>query len=279
MKPFSTILCVIDGSEPSKAALTAAIALAQRLEARLDLLAMSAMATPLFVADGYSGEVFQTALDAARKAAEAALRDAERAASAAGLAYDAALLATPLASVQEAVATRALYADLVVIAQKGAAEESTRRAIDGALFDAPAPLLLWPHTRDPALAGAIGLAPTIAWDARPQASRAARLALPLLDGASEVAIVTVTHDFGDEPFEENPGAPFAAWLARRGLNPVLHHLAGSPVGEVIHQDALERGADLIVMGGYGHSQLREAIFGGATESLLRSSSLPLFMAH
>lgn len=279
MKKFSSILAVIDGSDPSKSALQAALHLAKRYEARVDLLGLSAMATPLFVSEAYSTDLFQTALDAARDAAEAALKEAAETAGAAGVAYDTALLATPLASVQEAVATRALYADLVVISQTGAAKESTRRAMDGALFSAPAPLLVWPQERDPALAGAIGRSPTLAWDARLQASRAARLALPLIEGAEEVTVVTVTHDFGDEPYEEDPGAPFATWLARRGFTPVLRHLEGGPVGETIHRDAMERGSDLIVMGAYGHSQLREAIFGGATESLLTTSALPLFMAH
>lgn len=278
MSAFPTILAVIDGSEAANAALGASIALARRFEAHLDLLAVSAMSAPLIASEAQSSLVLQTALDAAQAAAEDAMAKAVAAVAAAGIEHEAALAAPPLAAIEEAVALRALCADLVVTPRLGPGADGARRAIDGALFHAPAPLLLWPPDLAPSAAETLGARPTIGWDGRLQAARAARLALPLIRGAAETTVVMVAPPPEDDAAPD-PGAPFAAWLARHGISPTLRRIEGEDAGDALHQDALARGADLIVMGGYGHSQLREAIFGGATESLLRASSLPLFMAH
>lgn len=276
---FSTIMATVDGSPGSKTALAAAVGLAQRFGARLEVLALAAPTTPLLAASVIATEAYALEIDAARDAAKEALHGAVAAVEAAGVPYEAVMIASPLASIQEAVATRALLADLVVTAQKGLTSDLTGRVIDGALFNSPAPILLWPADVDPTAAATLGGKATLAWDARPQAARAARLALPLLDNGGPVAVVTVDHRFGDEPFDDAPGEPVVAWLERKGVKAEWRDLEGSPVADLLLRDAAERGSDLIVMGGYGHSQLREAIFGGVTETLLSGSSTPLFMAH
>lgn len=274
---YPTILAAIDGSPGSKAALAAALRLANRFDAKVDLLALAPPAAPVFVAESYASEAYAAELDAAREAASAALAEGVQTAQGAGRLLDAAMIASPLASVQEAVATRALFADLIVTARRGLSSELTTRIIDGALFSAPAPLLLWPDEAKAEAADKLGARPTLAWDARPQASRAARAALPMIAGADTVAVVTVDDD--GAPFEDEPGESFVGWLARRGVAAELRQLSGEPIAEVILADAEERNSDLLVMGGYGHSQLREAIFGGVTEAMLRLSPLPLLMAH
>ena len=276
---YATILAPTDGGDGARVALNAALHLAKRFNAKIDILALAAPATPLFAADAYAAGVYASALDVAREAAETALKDAVEIVEAADVPYDTAMLASPLASIQEAVATRALFADLIVASRNGQSSEVTSRVIDGALFNAPAPLLIWPPDVDPVEAASLGKRPSIAWDARPQASLAARFALPLIAEAESVAVATVSHDFGDEPYEDEPGERFVEWLQRQGVVAELRQLEGDVVAEVLLNDAAARQTDLIVMGGYGHTQLREAIFGGVTETLLRTSPLPLFMAH
>jgi nucleotide-binding universal stress UspA family protein len=78
-----------------------------------------------------------------------------------------------------------------------------------------------------------------------------------------------------------PGADIAAYLARHGLTVTVDQLAGGgrPVADVLKQHATDIGADLIVMGAYSHSRIRERIFGGVTRSFIEGARLPVLMAH
>jgi nucleotide-binding universal stress UspA family protein len=80
---------------------------------------------------------------------------------------------------------------------------------------------------------------------------------------------------------EEPGADVAAYLARHGIEVTVDRLAsgGRPVDEVLNQHALDVSADLIVMGGYSHSRLRERIFGGVTRAILEEPSVCVLMTH
>ena len=80
---------------------------------------------------------------------------------------------------------------------------------------------------------------------------------------------------------EEPGADAAAWLSRHGVKVTVQRdvAPDSDVGGVILSRAADRGADLIVMGIYGHSRMREMVLGGASRTLLGSMTVPVFMAH
>jgi nucleotide-binding universal stress UspA family protein len=78
-----------------------------------------------------------------------------------------------------------------------------------------------------------------------------------------------------------PGADIALHLARHGVKAQIERTvsAGIPVGEVLLSRVADLGADLIVMGAYGHSRAREVLLGGATRSVLRSMTVPILMSH
>jgi nucleotide-binding universal stress UspA family protein len=78
-----------------------------------------------------------------------------------------------------------------------------------------------------------------------------------------------------------PGADIAVHLARHGVKAQIERTvsAGLPVGEVLLSRIADLGADLLVMGAYGHSRVRELLLGGATRSVLRSMTLPVLMSH
>jgi nucleotide-binding universal stress UspA family protein len=178
----------------------------------------------------------------------------------------------------EEIGRRAMYTDLTLV---NAAETADRMlptaAIEGTLFNARNSVLLTP-------AGAAVTWPPkrvmIAWDSRVEAARAVHEALNFLDKAEDVRVVMVDpHAHVGNGAE--PGADIAAYLARRGLKVAVDRLpsAGHLISDVLTQHAVDMQADLIVMGAYGHSRLRERIFGGVTKSMLEKPPLPLFLAR
>lgn len=114
-----------------------------------------------------------------------------------------------------------------------------------------------------------------------QAVSAAKAALEMLVVADTVHLVVVDPDSSYFKNGGEPGADMAAYLARHGCKVVIEQLAsgGRATGDVIQQHALELGCDMIVMGAYGHSRLRERIFGGVTASILAGWKVPVFMVR
>lgn len=121
----------------------------------------------------------------------------------------------------------------------------------------------------------------LAWNSRAEAAQAAREALEMMTWAEEVHVVLVDPDSSYWVSGGEPGADVAAYLARHGVKVVVEQLAsgGRPVEDVLERHALEIDADLIVMGAYGHSRLRERIFGGVTASMVRESRFPVLIAR
>ncbi len=179
----------------------------------------------------------------------------------------------------EDIARRAMYSDITLLGaglNNNDAFDTT--VVDGTLFGARNPILVVP-------AGA-KLSPLpkrvmIAWDSRVEASRAVHEALDLLVRAEEVHVILVDPQALTDKNGSEPGADIAAYLARHGINVTVERLpsAGHSVSDVLRQHAIDMTADMIVMGAYGHSRLRERIFGGVTKSMIDKPPLPLFMAR
>src|SRR5215468_7803595 len=119
----------------------------------------------------------------------------------------------------------------------------------------------------------------VCWDSSRHAARAVGDSLPFLMRAKKVEIVMVTS--GDGKGDELPGADLGEHLARHGLSVEVKRLvtADLDVSNVILSYAADCGANFIVMGGYGHSRLREFVLGGATRGILQSMTVPVLMAH
>lgn len=274
---YGAILVVVDGTEDSAGRLDAAIALAEKFDASLDVVSFGLILPPMVMSGGYSVEILQSEADTAAAEARKALEAIEPRLARTSVRWRKDAVSCFTTAVGQALAARALFADLVVLgAPRDDAPESTRM-IEGALFDGPTSVLVLPGGwRGDAV---IGTEVTLAWDGRKEASRAAREAMPFLKRADNVDIVTVKHLLGDEPFEKDPGLGVATWLTRRGVSAEVRQLEGGPVADKLMADARGRGSNLVVMGGYGHSRLLEAVFGGVTRNLLAHSSIPLLLAH
>lgn len=179
----------------------------------------------------------------------------------------------------EIIGRRARYADLTVIGPRLLMDEDYKAVtIKGALYGSPTPLLLVPPGTKATLKPDRVM---IAWDAGLSAARAVHTSLDILKGAREVSVVLVDPLIDDDHHGDEPGADLATYLARHGVT--VHVIrtpsSGREVSEVLQSQAQDCCADLVVMGGYGHSRLREWIFGGTTRSMLEGASVPVLMAH
>jgi nucleotide-binding universal stress UspA family protein len=119
----------------------------------------------------------------------------------------------------------------------------------------------------------------IAWDGSRPAARAVADALPFLERAKTVRVLTVLNE--KELSSESPAAELSRYLERRGIDatPDCIDAAGRRIGEILSSYLTSHQADLLVMGAYGHSRLREFILGGATRSMLSNPSLPILLSH
>jgi nucleotide-binding universal stress UspA family protein len=181
--------------------------------------------------------------------------------------------------VEEAVVAQARYADLVVVGQAEPDAPPSATPPDLAEEVAMAgerPVLIVPHigaTKPP------GKTVMLCWNDSREALRAATAALPLLKGADKTILLIVDPKTGVDG--EEPGAAAAEWLARHGVKVTIQRdtAADSDVGGVILSRAADHDVDLIVMGIYGHSRMRERVLGGASRTLLASMTVPVLAAH
>jgi nucleotide-binding universal stress UspA family protein len=138
------------------------------------------------------------------------------------------------------------------------------------------PVLIVPHI---GVAKPPGKTAMLCWNDSREATRAATAALPLLKAAEKTIVLIIDPKSGVG--RDEAGADVAQWLARHGVNvTVQRDTAGdSDVGGVILSRAADHDVDLIVMGIYGHSRMREWVLGGASRTLLASMTAPLLVTH
>jgi nucleotide-binding universal stress UspA family protein len=171
------------------------------------------------------------------------------------------------------------YADLIVVSQDGSLTD-LETPVDprtGVIaISAGRPVLVVPRKYEGKTCGKRVL---VAWKPSAEATRAVHDALPILQKADAVTVMRVNPDRGEPA--HNPGFDLATHLARHGVKVTAMPVSApdQSAGDIIIQKAAELQADLIVMGAYGHSRLRELVFGGATRSLLQAPPVPVLMAR
>ncbi|MGE3142333.1 MAG: universal stress protein [Hyphomonadaceae bacterium] len=178
-------------------------------------------------------------------------------------------------------AVHARYSDIAVLARApdGDGGDVRDEIVEGVLFHAGRPALIAPPNWK---GDGVGRRIMVAWDASREATRALGDAGPILEKAESVAIVTVDAKPKMFGHGDMPGANIAAHLERRGVaNVEVRNIdgGGRSTAQALAETARDMGADLLVMGGYASSRLKELVFGGATRDLLRTASLPLLMSH
>jgi nucleotide-binding universal stress UspA family protein len=163
--------------------------------------------------------------------------------------------------------------DLLVIGRPAGGDGVSIDTIEAALLESGRPVLIPPAAPFAALPETI----VIAWKAAPEAARAVTAAMPLLSTAKQILILTVAEELG---VSDEAAARLATNLGRHGLQISARHLPpdASGAADTLLAAAANEGA-LVVMGAYGHSRLREWIFGGFTQHVLRGAEVPVLVMH
>lgn len=183
---------------------------------------------------------------------------------------------------EETAALQALHCDLAVLGRPapGEMEGSPRFSLTfrSLLMRSGRPVLVVPQ--GVALAVPARRA-VLAWKPTAEASRALHESLPLLASAAEIDVLMVDPQVTEGGHGEQPGADIARLLARHGVqaNVVERPREGQSTGACLLRHVRDTGADLLVMGGYGHSHWRELLLGGATRTVLEASPTPVFFCH
>ena len=164
--------------------------------------------------------------------------------------------------------------DLVVFGQRSKADDAIGgEELASALLMARRPVLLAPLETSPTFATNI----TIGWDGSQEASHAVAAAMPFLKQARHITILSIEKDGGEEQAQTG----LTDYLAAHGCIGDHRHIAasGRPIGEALLDESSALLSDLLVVGGYSHSRLRELIVGGVTRHIRGHTSIPVLMAH
>jgi nucleotide-binding universal stress UspA family protein len=171
------------------------------------------------------------------------------------------------------VSRRARFFDLVVLGRsERVVEEPHTNTVEEVLIHSGRPVVLAPAHP----AATVGSTIALAWNGSPQAVRALAAALPLLAGARAVTIITI----GGK--HEESARSVKQYLGWQGISGNIRHvsrLSGTGPGDQLLAAARDEGADLLVMGGYGHTPRRELLFGGTTREVVGASLLPVLISH
>ena len=255
-----------------------AVSVAAALEAHLTGVAfIYDPVVPISGAGYIPAEVIETQRDDNEAAAEAAIKSFTAAADQAGVSAEPVMTSASLAGAGDQFARMARRFDLAIVGQSQPEISSMEQIIgETTLFESGRPIIIVPY---------IQKAPfktdnvMICWDGSRTAARAVADAIPIIRNSGRVEIVIVANERGKQ--DEIEGADIGQHLARHGLKVDVHRISGGniDVGDALLSHAADTGADLMVMGGYGHSRLREFVLGGATRSMFESMTVPVLLSH
>jgi nucleotide-binding universal stress UspA family protein len=222
-------------------------------------------------------EVIETQERDNEAATKAALERFTAASARAGVTAEPLTLSASFAGVGEQFGRVARRFDLSIVGQAEPETSGVEEIIaESALFESGRPVIIVPYIQK----GPLKLDRVmVCWDGSRTATRAIADAMPLLRRSGRVEVVIVANERGKK--DEIEGADMGAHLARHGLNVEVNRtaLGDIDVADVILSHAADAGSDFIVMGGYGHSRLREFVLGGVTRSIMRSMTAPVLMSH
>lgn len=285
-----TILCPVSGSREDEGVLQTAFCVARPFGAHVDVLfaRLSAAETVPVIGEGLSSSVIEQILEAAERDWRQRLNAARSAFDKVRAMFGAGEHDTPpgpgtLSTAwreragREDLVVRHMTAlsDLVVLGHQTGDDEDVQMSmtVEGALLHGGRPVLLVPGIPPRHVGGSIA----IAWNGRPQCARAVSGAMPFLKEAQAVHVLTAPTQRTDAVIADE----LVDYLAWHGIEAQAHRVEPgvAPVGAALLGTAAELGADLLVMGGYGHSRFREMVLGGVTRFVIANAGLPVLMAH
>jgi nucleotide-binding universal stress UspA family protein len=287
---YKTIFVPMSGSERDRPGLTAAFTLARRYGAHVSGVFARlnpADAVPA-VGEGMASTLVDQLIDAAERESlqrrKAAGRMFEEAARRAGVPLQeeppspggaTAAFVDREGRDDEVVRWACGLCDVAVVGHEHGSEDGLQLTLtlETALIHGGRPVLLAPHSPPPA----IGQTVAVAWNANTQSTRALAAAMPMIAEADRVHVISVDTRRTDK----HAASELTRYLAWHGIAAETHAIDQSdePVGGVLLRQAADVGADMLVMGAYSHSRVREMILGGVTRYMLAHAGLPILMAH
>lgn len=286
--PISSLLVPISGTDASKAAMDVAFTVAKELKAHIDALHVrpdSRDAVPI-LGEGVSGALIEEIMDVAETEA------GERAGKARAMfdefvkRYGVAVVDGPTTGSasaswvevtgreDEVTTLRGRLSDATVVSRPTPETDiAATMTLNAALFDTGRPVLVAP----PGFSGSVGTRIAISWNGSAEAARSIGAAMPLIERAREVVVLTAVGEVQSAPTIPD----MLTYLAWHGVKATTHTLqsVNKIVGDVLLKDCSHIGADLLVMGAYTRNRLRQMILGGVTRHVLENATIPLFMSH
>jgi len=277
---YKSLLTVLTDTRVAKHSLAKAIEIAQTEDAHLDVICIGLDRTQTGYYYAGAGVVFhQEVLEKAKEEAEEAAIFVTRILKKSGIRFYVDKAVAQIAGLGRVVAHRARFNDLIILPRpygKHCGQEQ-EIIIEAALFEGNSPTLVVPGKLKEK---SDRLRAIIAWNESNEAMAAVRAALPALIAAESVNIVVIDPP-QHGPDRSDPGGALSQMLVRHGVKVEISILAKTMprVSDVLQRHARDMGADLLVMGAYGHSRFREAILGGATRNMLENADIPVLMAR
>jgi nucleotide-binding universal stress UspA family protein len=254
-----------------------AISVARLMDAHLTGVAFAhEPVVPGTIFDGVSASIVASYRAETGAAAKAATENFEKAARGAAVETESRVFSSTVEGAAEAFGRLARRYDLSIVGQAEPDAPLDGLIIEAALFDSGRPVLVVPYIQTEGIKLDRVL---LCWDGSRNAARAFGDAMPLLERSGNIELITIANK--DDNRDEISGADMAHHLARHRLRVELKRIVSvdGDVGATILSHAADMSADLIVMGGYGHSRLREFVLGGATRTMLSSMTVPTLMSH
>ncbi len=277
------LLVHLDDSKACAYRVDAAIALAKRQEGRVRGVALAPKSTiSTYVGIDIPSSLTEAQQAIVQKAAESAVEKFEAAAREAGIDYVSKIDKCSATKAPACLAFHARHTDLCFVGQPDPDESGVafqESLLEGVLFKSGRPVYIVPYIGRPKVKIRRAV---IAWDGGKKAVRAVNDAIPLLQGRSntEVVILVINPEKRRGAHGEKPGHDIAAHLERHGLKTRVDRQTFPDItpDTVILNYLADSGADLLIMGAYGHSRLREKAFGGVTNTILHQMTTPVLMS-
>ncbi|MCB2010301.1 MAG: universal stress protein [Geminicoccaceae bacterium] len=279
---YKDFLVVVDGKSSNSKCLDAAIRLAETFEAHLStLLMVPEPANPVVAGVPMPAEILAEQREQFERSAAETLAAVRERGERAGVSLELRKETAMYELWADRLARQGRHADLTIIAQPDPDDDFASEhtvMIEAAFMQTGRPALVIPYI------GPRNLPPervTVCWDGSREAARAMHDSLPFLENARETTLLIVNPEKLGAAVGELPGADVAAHLARHGINVEIRTIASGELspGDAILGEASDQGTDLLVMGGYGHSRLREMVLGGVTRRITETMIVPVLLSH
>ena len=278
---YKNILVFLDQGVSNPERVNTAISIAQAHKARLTGVYVNPLPRNGFMQKFSAGATEQSVAQQADAIAQSAFDQFSSAASEAGVASETRLIACPENQAPRQLARIARVFDLAILRQANPDRPQAgfiTELCEEVMFSSGRPVVYIPYIGAHAIPCKRGL---VAWDGSKAATRAIHDALPLLEQMEMVEILVVDPDKVEHYASTKPGEAISAHLSEHGIeNRVSRVLSGdTSTSTVILNEITNKGADMLVMGGYGTPKLREVILGGVTRTLMECMTVPVFMSH